>query len=271
LWDVHRAEREGWGLPNDWELAETRLALLEAWHDPSSIERATALGVGPGWDCLEAGAGHGSFARWLASRVGGTGSVLAVDIDVGLLERLDEPGIEVRQLDLARDEPPREAFDFVHTRLVLMHIRERDEVLARLAGALRPGGVLMVEEDDSLPVQMSPDGPYREAWHAFVEVMVAAGTDPSWARTLPPRLDGLGLEDVDAEVVGQVFRGGSDPARFWSLSWLQARERVVAAGVPGELVDRGRAALEDPRQWFHGPAKVVAWGRRPGGPRRFRR
>jgi len=258
-------------LPNDWELAESRLALLEGWHDPSSIRRATALGVGAGWDCLEAGAGHGSFARWLASRVGATGSVVAADIDVRLLERLDAPGIEVRRLDLESDELPCEAFDFVHTRLVLMHIRSRDGVLSRLADALRPGGVLMVEEDDSLPVEMTPDGPYRKAWRAFVEMMTGASTDPTWARALPQRLDSLGLEDVDAEVEAQLFRGGSDAARFWSLSWLQARERVTAAGVPGDVVDRGRAALDDPDQWFHGPTKVIAWGTRPGRPRRFRR
>ncbi|HEY1273352.1 MAG TPA: methyltransferase domain-containing protein [Thermoleophilaceae bacterium] len=256
------ADRQDWGLPNEWELAETRLELLEASHDPSSIQRATALGVGPGWDCLEAGAGHGSFARWLASRVGESGSVLAVDIDTRLLEGIE--GVEVRRMDLAADELPREAFDFAHSRLVLMHIPSRDEVLRRLTEALRPGGLLMVEEDDSLTVQMSPDGPYREAWHAFVEVMSAAGTDPAWARDLPRRLDSLGLDDVDAEVVAQLFRGRSDPARFWSLSWLQTRERVVAAGVPADLVDSARAALEDPGQWFHGPSKIMAWGRRPG-------
>jgi hypothetical protein len=34
-------------------------------------------------------------------------------------------------------------------------------------------------------------------------------------------------------------------------------------GVPGEVVDAGRSELEDPTHWFHGPAKIVAWLRRP--------
>jgi hypothetical protein len=39
----------GYALPNHCELAEQRLALLEACHDGASIRRAEALGVAPGW------------------------------------------------------------------------------------------------------------------------------------------------------------------------------------------------------------------------------
>jgi ubiquinone/menaquinone biosynthesis C-methylase UbiE len=257
---MHVSEK-GYALPNAWELADRRLALLEASHDAASIRRAEALGVGPGWHCLDAGAGHGSFARWLSSRVGESGRVVAADLDVRLLEEI--PGIEVRQLDLAADELPRDAFDLVHTRLVLIHVPARDEVLPRLAAAVRPGGVLLVEEDDIHPVTATATGAYHEAWMAFLRMTEAAGLDAEWARDLPERLGALDLEDVDAELDGQLFRGGSEPARFWSLTWLQARERMIAMGTPGEVVDAGRAVLEDPARWFHGPAKVIAWGRRP--------
>jgi SAM-dependent methyltransferase len=259
------AGEQGYTLPNAWELARERLALLEACHDPASIRRAEALGVAPGWRCLDAGAGHGSFARWLAGRVGASGSVVAADMDARLLQEIDAPGLEVREMDLATDELPRDAYDLVHTRLVLIHVAARDEVLARLAAAVRPGGVLLLEEDDIHPVLATADGAYREAWEAFLAMSQDAGLDAEWARALPERLGALGLVDVDAELNGQLFRGGSVAARFWSLTWLQARERIVARGVPGEIVDRGRAELGDPARWFHGPAKVIAWGRRPSG------
>jgi SAM-dependent methyltransferase len=249
---------QGYALPNDWELAERRLALLEASHDRSSIRCAEALGVGPGWHCLDAGAGGGSFARWLAGRVGGEGRVVAADLDVTVLEQRATPGVEVRRLDLVRDELPAEAFDFVHTRLVLLHVPEREQVLRRLAGTLRPGGVLMVEEDDIFSLPATTSDAYRAGWAAFLETMQDAGTDGSWARRLPERLDALGLAGVDAEVDTQLFRGGSAPAQFWSLTWTQVRERVRATAD----LDAGRAALEDPRLWFYGPAKVIAWGRR---------
>jgi SAM-dependent methyltransferase len=249
-------------LPNAWELSRRRLELLEASHDPSSIRRAEALGVGPGWRCLEAGAGNGSFARWLASRVGEAGSVVAADMDVRLLEANDEPNIELRRMDLTTDELPEAAFDFVHTRMVLMHMPARDEVLRRLAAAVRPGGVLMIEEGVVHPVLAIASGPYLEAWQAFHDMMRGAGVDPEWAADLPERLDALGLIDVDAVFEGELFRGGSETAQFWSLTWLQVRDQIVAAGSSGEVVDSGRAALADTSRWFHGSGTVRAWGRR---------
>jgi SAM-dependent methyltransferase len=249
---------QGYALPNDWELAEQRLALLEASHDRSSIRYAERLGVGPGWQCLDAGAGGGSFARWLAGRVGDEGRVVAADLDVTVLEQRAAPGVEIRQLDLVRDELPTEAFDFVHTRLVLLHVPEREQVLRKLVTALRPGGVLMVEEDDIFSLAATTSDAYRAGWAAFLETMEQASTDGDWARRLPERLDALGLAGVDAEVDTQLFRGGSEPARFWSLTWAQVRERVRATAD----LDAGRVALEDPRLWFYGPAKIIAWGRR---------
>jgi SAM-dependent methyltransferase len=253
----------GYGLPNAWEQSRRRLELLAACHDAASRRRAIALGVDAGWRCLEAGAGGGSFARWLAGRVGERGHVLTADLDVTLLADLDAPNVEVRQMDLTTDDLPRDAFDLVHTRLVLLHVAGRDELLARLAAAVRPGGLLMVEEDDGYPILATATGAYRAAWEVFIETMAAGGTDPEWARDLPGRLGTLGLVDVDAEIRPQLFRGGSVPARLWSLSWLQVRERAVEMGVGVEHLDRGRAVLEDPANWFQGPAMVAAWGWRP--------
>jgi SAM-dependent methyltransferase len=243
-----------YALPNAYALARERLELLAACNDPASIRRASALGVAPGWRCLDVGAGAGSFARWLA---GVTGDTVAADLDVRLLS--SGPGLEVRQLDVRTDLLERGAFDLVHTRHLLLHLPERAAVLPRLVDALRPGGVLLIEEDDIHPVLTTATGDYRAAWLEFLAMMQDAGTDARWARDLPGMLDSLGLDSVEAELSGQLFRGGSVPARFWSLTWLQARDRLDA-----EVVDAGREALADPALWFHGPVRVIAWGYAPG-------
>jgi SAM-dependent methyltransferase len=250
--------RTAYAFPNDWQLARRRLELLEACYDGATFRRAEALGVARGWQCLDAGAGGGSFARWLAARVGPSGAVVAADIDVRLLEDID--GVDVRRMDLTTEELPQGAFDFVHSRLLLIHLPSREQVLRRLVAALRPGGLLMVEEDDVHPVLATASGDYREAWRAFLDVTRAAGVDAEWARELPQRLDRLGLADVDAEIDSPVFRGGSDAAEFWSLTWLQVRDD--AGGVQAQALDRGRVALDDQARWFLGPARVIAWGRR---------
>jgi SAM-dependent methyltransferase len=233
-----------------WELARRRLELLGTCCDNSSFARAHALGVRRGWRCLVAGAGGGSFARRLAARVGESGSVVATDIDARLLEGRAAPNLEVRQVDLSTAELEAGAFDFVHTR----DVPARREVLRRLAAALRPGGILMVEADDLYPIHETATGDYRDGWNAYLAVTSEA---PTGARVLPERLDQLGLRDVDADVDTQLFRGGSQPAEFWSLTWLQVRERTDA-----DAIDRGRTALADTACWYLGPAKVIVWGRR---------
>jgi SAM-dependent methyltransferase len=253
----------GYVVPNTWEHAARRLELLEACYDAASIQRASALGVCEGWRCLDAGAGPGSFARWLGSRVGAAGSVVAADVDTRLLQDITAPNIGVRQVDLVSDQLPRGEFDFVHTRLVLMHIPAREQVLGRLCAALRPGGIVMIEEQDGFPVLANATGAYREAWLAFIRVCRAGGVDPDWTRDLPLRLHRHGLADVGAELDVPLFRGGSAHARFWSLTWQQVRGRLAAIGEPAPVIDRGRAELDDEQRWFHGPAMVTAWGRRP--------
>ncbi len=250
-------------VPNSWEHARQRLELLEACYDAASVKRASALGVREGWRCLDAGAGHGSFARWLSTQVGAAGSVIAADLDTRLLADITEANIQVRQMDLVSDPLPTGEFDFVHTRLVLMHIPAREQVLGRLCATLRPGGILMIEEQDGFPVLATATGAYREAWLAFIRACRAAGTDPDWTRDLPLRLRRHGLVDIDAELDVPLFRGGSAHARFWSLTWQQVRDRVAAVGEPAHVVDQGQAELSDEQRWFHGPATMTAWGRRP--------
>ena len=70
------------------EFERARLALLEKVHDPYTVRQFDAIRVGEGWRCLDVGAGAGSATRLLAARVGDTGSVVSLDLDVRLLERL---------------------------------------------------------------------------------------------------------------------------------------------------------------------------------------
>jgi hypothetical protein len=77
------------------EAEDDRLSLLEQLLDPLSRRRREL--VQPGWRCLEIGAGRGSMAVWLAKQVGESGHVVATDIDLTYLKRLEVRNLEVRQ------------------------------------------------------------------------------------------------------------------------------------------------------------------------------
>src|SRR4051794_23261295 len=70
--------------PDDFE--HGRLELLGKVANPITTRRLDGLGIGPGWRCLEVGAGEGGIARWMADRVGPIGRVVAADIDTRFLD-----------------------------------------------------------------------------------------------------------------------------------------------------------------------------------------
>src|SRR5438093_4258585 len=131
---------------NSWEKERERLASLESLYDPGTVRRLESVGVGPGWKCLEVGAGAGSIAQWLCERVGAKGKVVATDIDTRFLEVLHEPSLDVRRHNIVTDELPEEEFDLIHGRLLIQHLPDREQILKRLIVALKPGGWLVLED-----------------------------------------------------------------------------------------------------------------------------
>src|SRR5215831_15354505 len=51
-------------LDNALAQARERLSAGAAWLDPWTTAQLEAIGVAPGWVCLEAGAGGGSITEW---------------------------------------------------------------------------------------------------------------------------------------------------------------------------------------------------------------
>jgi hypothetical protein len=123
--------------------------------------------------------------------------------------------------------------------------------------------VLVLEEHDIFPVLATADGAYGAAWSVFAGAMEAAGVAPVWVRRLPSLCADLGLVDVTTDVDVPFFDATAPQAEFWRLTWMQAADRVAAAGVPRAVVDAGVAALTEPGVWFYGPAMVAVSGRRP--------
>ncbi len=185
-------------LEHDWAHEPRRLELLERHADPTSFRRLRATGVGPGWNCLEIGAGRGSVARWLAQEVLPYGNVTALDLDTSLLDWLDEPNVEVVEGDVLEIDLPEESYDLIHTRLVLMHIPERRRALERILTWLRPGGWLVTEELDAMTLFADP---HRDRITLFKGYREALPTiDMVCGRALIEELTEAGLGRVTADV-----------------------------------------------------------------------
>lgn len=240
---------------------------LAAAYDPVTLPRLAAAGVGPGWRCLEVGAGGGSIARWLADRVVPGGSVLATDLDPSDL--VPGPGLEVATLDVARDPLPEAAFDLVVARLVLQHVPLRDAVLHKLVRTLKPGGLLQIDEIDASyePPLLTPD-PQAEALYvrfldAKTAALRAAGGDPCWARKVPAAMRAAGLTALDVHLHISV-RHAQDPGLGLQLNHTRnLRDRLKEQGMSDDDLDRVRDMMRDPS--FRAASSVFysVQGRRP--------
>jgi SAM-dependent methyltransferase len=196
------ATREGgYAFDNDSPYADEHHRCLTAAYDGITTARLAETGVGPGWNCLEIGAGGGSVALWLAQRTAPGGAVLATDIKPEHIPA--RPGLEVRRHDIVHDPLPETAFDLIHSRLVLTHLPQRQAVLSRLLRALRPGGWLQLEDFDIsyAPVLLAPDERTREGYEAYQSAkdraLRAAGADPTWGRTAATDLRAAGFTDIE--------------------------------------------------------------------------
>ncbi len=229
---------------NDSTHSDEQHRCLAAAYDPITTDSLAATGVGPGWHCLEVGAGGGSVAHWLAAAVAPGGTVLATDINPRHVHAA--PGLTVMRHDVVRDPLPEGRFDLIHARLVLLHLPDRLAVLDKLVRALKPGGWLQLDEFD---ISYGPAlaGPDPELYHQFLaakaEVMRAAGALGTWGRSAAAAMTAAGLVAVRAQPHVQTWDRESPGLRLLVHHTHHLRDRLVEVGFGDDDLARVRDVM----------------------------
>ncbi|MFD5794656.1 methyltransferase domain-containing protein [Streptomyces diastatochromogenes] len=259
---------DGYLLDNRQSEAGQRFDAFASLFDPVTFRHLEGLGLGPGERCWEVGAGGTSVVSWLAQRVGPAGQVVATDIDTSRLAAVARRPVEVRIHDVGTEEPPVDGFDLVHARLVLVHVPDRERALHSMISALRPGGVLLIEDaDPALQPLTCPDeyGPEQRLANrlrqGFRKLLADRGADLSYGRKLPRLLREAGLRDVAADAYFPM----TSPActALESATVRQIRGQLVAAGLAtDEEIDRHLANVEAGGMDLATAPMISAWGRK---------
>jgi 2-polyprenyl-3-methyl-5-hydroxy-6-metoxy-1,4-benzoquinol methylase len=255
-----------------WQKERDRLGALESLFDGSSRRLLAALGLRAGSRCLEVGCGAGGIALWLADRVGSTGRVLATDLDTRFLDGHGRANLDVLTHNVATDDLENATFDLIHARAVLEHVPARQDALARMVDALKPGGWLLIEDVDFAAPTATALAQYisqsraaaaaERIYLAAAALFASVGADASYGRRLPTTLAGAGLVNVNAEVHTPVVTGGSE-------TWTRGTIEQLAGGLIGTGLT-SNADIElflgvsaEPSTFYVPVLMVSAWGQRP--------
>jgi len=242
-----------------------RMRHLEAWADPLTIRQLEAIGVASGWQCVDVGAGAGSVAKWLAERVGPSGTVVATDIDLRFLTELPN-NVAVRRHDIMKADLAPHSYDLVHCRTLLMHLSDPREALGRMVSALKPRGWLLAEEADwgLCTIAGHPDAAWAtEYLHGLWCRHAQAGIrQPYFGRKLPGLVAEFGLECLDGEVAAPVTRAGDRALELTRLTVRSLRPASIDLGALEPDLDRLDSVLETASIVLLGVASVSVRGRR---------
>lgn len=250
------------------ELLREHFGTLSALYDPATFHRIEQLGIVAGWRCWEAGAGSGTVAQWLSERAGGTGHVVATDVNPEALATSRGVDVEVLRHDLSTQAAPGEDFDLVHARLLLEHVPDHAAALATMAGAVRPGGWLLAESADPMlqplacPDETGPAQALANKVRLAIWTLDSHSSQKRFGRTLPRLLRAAGLSEVRAEVCFPL--GGPDAVRLQRTLTERRTDRLLASGLLAqEELDQHLADLDAGLDLAAFPV-ISAWGRKPG-------
>ncbi len=221
----------------------------------------------PGARVLDVGSGLGQFSRAIARAVGVDGRVVGVERDPAQLARARDFAaaagetalVDFREGDAAalplRDDEWG-TFDLVHTRFVLEHVRDPLVVVRQMARAARPGGRIVLADDDHEILRLFPELPgFDPVWRAYYETYRAIGNDPLIGRRLPQLLHEAGLRPLR---INWVFFGAC--AGEADFPAFLANLAGVVEGAAEAMTRHGAVTAAEIAQVM---ADFRAWGRRP--------
>src|SRR5262245_12346175 len=238
---------------------QARLAWMNRLLNASELD---SIGLTGDERVLEIGAGTGLFSRAMAERLP-RGSLVGIELDERQLAAARSstsglPNVELRRGDVFApplDEQEWGCFDLVHARFLLEHLTRPEEALRVMVRAVRPGGRIVLVDDDHETLRLWPEAPrFQRLWQAYCEQYSLRGMDPWIGRRLVGLLAGAGIAEVRTTM---LFFGACAGMELFPT--VMDNMIAVVAGAADDIVRSGslgaaavQSALREIREWRHG-------------------
>ncbi|MFE8603522.1 methyltransferase domain-containing protein [Archangium violaceum] len=235
------------------------------------------LQIRPGARAIDVGCGpQGGVLDLLSERVGPHGTVVGLDKSKEFVASAREfvaarqlANVEIVQGDAKATHLPRESFDVVFSRLVLVNIPQPEQAVEEMVSLLRPGGVIASHEADYLPHMCDPPCP---AWDRLFEIFQAysraKGVDLFVGRRTHRMLRDAGIVELQVNPVIHVYPPGHHRRSIF-LDFIQnirdvaIREGFVKEGELSALMQELRSHLDNANTLVVSHLFFQVWGRKP--------
>jgi SAM-dependent methyltransferase len=225
------------------------------------------LSLKGGEKILDVGSGIGQLTRAMARAAGRGGRVLGIDRDSDQLAEAmrqaraagEEEMFELRHgdaLDLPLTGEEWGAFDLAHTRFLLEHVSDPLAVVQAMVRAVRPGGRIVLADDDHDVLRLWPEPPgLVSLWQAYIRGYDRLGNDPYVGRRLVWLLSAAGAVSLRNDWIffGSCAGAPLFPEIVENLEKILAGARALVlatAQIEEEAFDRAIHAL---REWSTRP------------------
>ena len=236
-----------------------RLSLLNRLMNEAAMRE---LAIRPGERIVDFGSGLGQLSLDMARAAGAP--VVGIERSEEQLARAErDPLLDLRRGDVT-DPPLRErewgSFDLAHARFVLEHVLDPLTVVRHMVRAVRPGGRVVLQDDDHDVFRCWPEpAGFSALWRAFQRTYDRLGCDPFIGRRLVSLLHDAGAAPVRST---WIYFGSCAAEPKWPgfvenihSQLAGAREAMVSGGLLGAVeIDAALAAFRD---WARRPEAAI--------------
>jgi SAM-dependent methyltransferase len=250
-----------------------RMETVARAYWPTTLSLLQRAGIREGLYCLDLGCGAGEVSFQIAALVGPTGRVVGMDMDSV-------------KLDIARKRAAREGtanldfqqgnafewsqdsvYDLIYVRFLLTHLPGRQRVVPNLLRALRPGGVLVVEDIEiSGFVSYPPNAAHDRFLDLYRDVVRCRGGDADIGPKLFSMLHAAGVQDLNLSIVYPEHKEGSGKdVSFLTLIGISEallEEKLIEESEIQMMLAEIDRYSRDPLSIVCGPRVFQVWGHR---------
>jgi ubiquinone/menaquinone biosynthesis C-methylase UbiE len=175
-------------------------------QEPATRRVFHAVGLRPGWTCLDIGCGPGAVMHLMGELTGPSDQVTGIDRDAKAgreaVERLQATGTSRYRFVEADMESIGEIagapFDLTFARRALLHARDPVALLRKMYGWTKPGGYIAVQDIHIRTLNLYPKpASCAELVRVLIETSERSGVDTEFALKLPVLFveAGIGVPD----------------------------------------------------------------------------